>query len=192
MRQIINLVDTKLQKYLQILQIIQQRLINVISEVKNDDSIVSLAIKSNDCIVATILWFNSLVKKSKNIKNENQSVKAEKGSSVTKNVMENIDLFGLEQQLLLDSANLFKKKQLRDLKIQKEEQLKQQQQQHRNFIEDIISEPVPISIPQQFIPQQTEIQQVTEIPSISNKSVECEVKVDGNNCQSYVYSVIFG
>eukprot|EP01083_Nonionella_stella_P197251 725364_1 len=129
----INLADKKLQKYLEILQIIQQRLVKVISEVKNEENVVSLAIKANDCIVSTILWFNSLVKKSKQSKNKNKSITHEKHSSVSKNVMENIDLVGLEQQLLLDNANLFKRKQLRDLKIQKEKQEKEQKEQQNKM-----------------------------------------------------------
>ena len=120
--QTINLADKKLQKYLNILQVVQQRLVKVISEVKNDDSIVSLAIRANDCIVSTILWFNALVKTSKKAKNKNESVKTDKTMAASKNVMENIDLVGLEQQLLMDQAALFKKKQLRDLKRQKEAQ----------------------------------------------------------------------
>merc|ERR1712113_455186 len=36
---------------------------------------------------------------------------------------------GLEQQLLLDNANLFKRKQLRDLKLQKEKQEAEQKEQ---------------------------------------------------------------
>merc|ERR1712176_772888 len=44
----------------------------------------------------------------------------------SKQVMENIDLVGLEQQLLMDQAATFKKKQLRDLKTQMVEKNKVQ------------------------------------------------------------------
>merc|ERR1712176_453485 len=44
----------------------------------------------------------------------------------SKQVMENIDLVGLEQQLLMDQAATFKKKQLRDLKTQRVEKNKVQ------------------------------------------------------------------
>lgn len=123
----VSLADKKLQKYLRILQTIQQRLVKVISEVKNDDSIVNLAIKANDSIVATVQWFNSLVKRSKSAKNRNQPFNADKSVLVKKEVLENVDLVGLEQQLFMDGADLFKRKQMRELKLQKEQQLKEEQ-----------------------------------------------------------------
>merc|ERR1712190_517510 len=59
--------------------------------------------------------------------NKNESVKADKTMAATKNVMENIDLVGLEQQLLMDQAATFKKKQLRDLKMQMDAKSKVQE-----------------------------------------------------------------
>jgi len=123
----VSLADERLQKYLRILQTIQQRLVKVISEVKNDDSIVNLAITANDSIVATVQWFNGLVKRSKMAK-RNQPFNADKSTLVKQEVLENVDLVGLEQQLLLDGATLFKRKQMRDFKLQKERQQKEEEQ----------------------------------------------------------------
>merc|ERR1719410_1537297 len=78
----VSLADKKLQSTLRILQTIQQRLVKVISEVKNDDSIVNLAIKANDAIVATVMWFNVLVKRSKSAKHKHQPFNADKSTLV--------------------------------------------------------------------------------------------------------------
>eukprot|EP01083_Nonionella_stella_P087109 242199_1 len=127
-RQKINLANAKLSKYLQILQTVQQRLVKVISEVKNDDGVVSLAIRANDCIVDTILWFNSLVKKSKQKHKKGQP----HAVSAPKNVLENIDLVGLEQQLLMDNANLVKQQQLRKEKEEQAAELEKQKKKEED------------------------------------------------------------
>merc|ERR1712087_957452 len=100
----VSLADKKLQRTLTILQ----RLVKVISEVKNDDSIVNLAIKANDSIVATVQWFNDLVKQSK--MKRKGTFNADKSRIVKQEVLENVDLVASEQQLLIDGAALFKRK----------------------------------------------------------------------------------
>lgn len=107
-----------LQKYLQALYEIQQRLVKVITEVSNEDSIVSLSIKCNDCIISTILWFNNICQQKERKKSlQNIFRTGKKKDIIDRNVFENVDIVNLEQCLLMDIGLVDKRKKKNEREI---------------------------------------------------------------------------
>ncbi|ETO30630.1 hypothetical protein RFI_06490 [Reticulomyxa filosa] len=84
-----------LHLYLRNLQTIQQRLVNLILELK-DEALVEIAIKTNDCVVSTIYWYNGIVKNALNVSDR---------------VTSNRDVTELEQYLIMSQSKFQRDRQ---------------------------------------------------------------------------------